>query len=97
MCLLVSQDESLTRFVQQSLGTTCGTHLIWRLLSHLPDAQTCEGLARSVGIKVNTMRTETVSGPEFLPDWDRYILLGYADLPEPVIKNAVERLASVWK
>lgn len=78
-------------------GTTSGTHLIWRLPAHLPDAQACEDLARSVGIKVNTMRTETVSGPEFLHDWDRYILLGYADLPEPLIKSAVERLASVWK
>lgn len=78
-------------------GTSSGTHLIWRLPAHLPDAQTCELLARSVGIKVNTMRAETVTGPEFLPNWDRYLLLGYADLPEPVIKNAVERLADVWK
>lgn len=78
-------------------GTSSGTHLIWRLPPHLPDAQTCEQLARSVGIKVNTLDTETVTGPEFLPDWNRYILLGYADLSEALIQSAVERLAGVWK
>lgn len=78
-------------------GTTSGTHLIWRLPAHLPDAQTCQALARSVGIVVNTMMLETVTGPEFLPDWNRYILLGYADLPEHVIETAVERLAGAWQ
>ena len=78
-------------------GTTSGTHLIWRLPDHLPDAQTCQALARSVGVTVNTMQLETVTGPEFLPDWTRYILLGYADLPEPVIERAVARLADVWQ
>lgn len=78
-------------------GTTSGTHLILRLPAHLPDAQTCQALARSVGIKINTMMLETVTGPEFLPDFNRYILLGYADLPERVIQSAVERLASVWQ
>jgi len=78
-------------------GTTSGTHLIWRLPAHLPDAETCEVLARSAGIKVNTMKLETVTGPEFLPDWHRYILLGYADLPEQVINRAVTRLAEVWQ
>lgn len=74
-------------------GTTSGTHLIWRLPAHLPDAQTFQALARSVGIEVNTMKLETVTGPEFLPDWNRYILLGYGDLPERVIESAIERLA----
>jgi DNA-binding transcriptional MocR family regulator len=77
-------------------GTTSGTHLIWRLPETLPDAQTCQALARTVGVKVNTMELETVTGPEFLPDWRRYLLLGYADLPEPVIADAVMRLANVW-
>jgi GntR family transcriptional regulator/MocR family aminotransferase len=77
-------------------GTTSGTHLIWRLPEHLPDARTCQRLARSVGVQVNTMLLETVTGPEFLPDWKRYILLGYADLPEHVIEDAVQRLARVW-
>ncbi len=91
--------QALQRFFEPCdlSGTTSGTHLILRLPAHLPDAQTCQALARSVGIKVNTMMLETVTGPEFLPDWNRYILLGYADLPEHVIKGAVERLASVWK
>ena len=50
-----------------------------------------------MGVTVNTMQLETVTGPEFLPDWTRYILLGYADLPEPVIERAVARLADVWQ
>lgn len=77
-------------------GTTSGTHLIWRLPAHFPDALTCQALARSVGIEVNTMMLETVTGPEFLPEWNRYILMGYADLPEHVIEDAVARLARVW-
>ena len=77
-------------------GTTSGTHLIWRLPAHLPDAKTCQSLARTVGIEVNTMQLETVTGPEFLPDWERYLLLGYAGLQETVIQRAVERLATVW-
>jgi GntR family transcriptional regulator/MocR family aminotransferase len=77
------------------LGTSSGTHLIWRLPEHLPDALQCQALARSVGITVNTMRLETVTGPEFLPDWDRHLLLGYADLQPETIRTAVERLAEV--
>ena len=78
-------------------GTTSGTHLIWRLPERLPDADTCEARARAVGVKVNTMKLETVTGPEFLPDWDRYLLLGYADLPEHIIEEAVMRLAQAWQ
>ncbi|MCR9125354.1 MAG: PLP-dependent aminotransferase family protein [Rhodobacteraceae bacterium] len=74
-------------------GTASGTHLVWRLPAHLPDAGTCQALAGSVGIRVNTMMLETVTGPEYLPDWNRYLLLGYADLPEDKITAAVARLA----
>jgi GntR family transcriptional regulator/MocR family aminotransferase len=75
------------------LGTSSGTHLIWRLPPHMPDALRCQALAREVGIVINTLQQETITGPEFLADWERYLLLGYADLkPEP-IRSAVERLA----
>lgn len=74
---------------------TSGTHLVWHLPAHLPDAETSQALARAVGVKVYTMMLETVTGPGFRPDWNRYVLLGYADLPEHVIKDAVERLVGV--
>ena len=56
------------------LGTSSGTHLIWLLPSHMPDALTCQALAREAGIVVNTLQQETITGPEFLADWPRYLL-----------------------
>jgi GntR family transcriptional regulator/MocR family aminotransferase len=75
------------------LGTSSGTHLIWRLPSHMPDALTCQALAREAGIVVNTLQQETITGPGFLAEWPRYLLLGYADLKPETIRSAVERLA----
>ncbi len=75
------------------LGTASGTHLIWRLPSHLPDALQCQALAREAGIVVNTLQQETITGPEFLADWNRYLLLGYADVKPETIRTAVRRLA----
>jgi len=77
------------------LGTSSGTHLIWRLPAHMHDAPKCQALARTVGVTVNTMQLETVTGSEFLPDWNRYLLLGYADLQPETIRTAMERLAGV--
>ena len=79
------------------LGTTSGTHLIWRLPEKMLSATECRARARTVGVIVNTMELDTITGPEFLPDWDRYLLLGYADLQPQTIRTAVERLASVLK
>ena len=76
-------------------ATSSGTHLNWCLPAHMPDAKTCQTIARSAGITVNTLQHETIIGPEFLPDGDRYLLLGYADLQPKTIRNAVERLAEV--
>jgi GntR family transcriptional regulator/MocR family aminotransferase len=78
-------------------GTASGTHVILRLPVHLPGAQTCQALARSAGIKFNTMMFETVTGPELLPDRNRCILLGHADLSERVIQSAVKRPVNVWQ
>jgi DNA-binding transcriptional MocR family regulator len=61
----------------------------------LPDAPTFQATARSVGVIVNTLQHETITGPEFLSDWDRYLLLGYADLKPETIRKAVERMAQV--
>lgn len=77
------------------LGTSSGTHLAWKLPEHRPNAATCQDLARAVGVTVNSMKLETVTGPEFLPDWERYLLLGYADLQPEIITEAIERIASV--
>ncbi len=79
------------------LGLSSGTHLIWRLPPHLPDAARCQALARDAGVVVNTMQLETVTGAEYLPDWDRHLLLGYADLQPETIHAAVERLAEVLR
>ncbi len=75
------------------LGTSSGTHLIWRLAPHMPDALTCQALALKAGIVINTLQQETITGPEFLADWDRFLLLGYADLKPDTIRIAVKRLA----
>jgi GntR family transcriptional regulator/MocR family aminotransferase len=93
--------EALVQSLQQHfgscdlLGLSSGTHLIWRLPAHMHDASKCQVLARTVGVTVNTMQLETITGSEFLPDWDRYLLLGYADLQPDTIRTAIERLAGV--
>ncbi|MFP6773819.1 MAG: hypothetical protein VCE74_16010 [Alphaproteobacteria bacterium] len=43
------------------------------------------------------MRLETITGSDFLSDWDRYLLLGYADLQPETIRVAMERLAGVLR
>ena len=78
-------------------GLSSGTHLIWRLPDHMPDALECQLRARGVGVVINTMELDTITGPEFLPDWDRYLLLGYADLQPETIRTAVARLAEVLR
>ena len=77
------------------LGTASGTHLIWRLPDHMPDAPECQKRAREVGVVINTMQAETITGAEFVPDWQRYLLLGYADLKPATIREAVARMAGV--
>ena len=63
----------------------------------MPDALECQLQARGVGVVINTMELDTITGPEFLPDWDRYLLLGYADLQPETIRTAVARLAEVLR
>lgn len=77
------------------LSVSFGTHMIWRLPTHMPEASKCQSLARTVGITVNSMQLETIIGLEFLPSWDRYLLLGYADLQPETIRFTIERLAQV--
>jgi GntR family transcriptional regulator/MocR family aminotransferase len=77
------------------LGTSSGTHLIWRLPDSMPSATECQALARAVGVTINTMELDTITGAEFLPDGDRYLLLGYANLAPKTIIDAVARLADV--
>jgi DNA-binding transcriptional MocR family regulator len=77
------------------IGKSSGSHVIWRLPDHLPDAPTFQTKARSAGVAVNTLQHETITGPEFLSDRDRLLLLGYADLQPETIRKAVERMAQV--
>jgi len=97
----MARRDALVQSLQQHfgacdlLGMSSGTHLIWRLPVHMPSALECQSLARTVGVTVNTMQLETITGPEFLPDWERYLLLGYADLQPETIRTAIERLAGV--
>lgn len=74
-------------------GMASGTHLVWRLPPGLPDAVTCEARARASGISVYTLTFRTIAGAETLPDWDRYLLLGFASLPAASIGPAVDALA----
>lgn len=77
------------------LGMSSGTHLIWRLPDHMPDALECQKRARNAGVVVNSMQLDTITGAEFVPDWKRYLLLGYADLQPKTIREAVARMAGV--
>jgi GntR family transcriptional regulator / MocR family aminotransferase len=76
------------------LGMSSGTHLIWRMPSHLPDAPECEARAAAAGISVYTLNHKTIAGAETLSAWNRYLLLGFASLNALTIPKAIERFAS---
>jgi GntR family transcriptional regulator/MocR family aminotransferase len=75
------------------LGMASGTHVIWRMPDHLPDALECEARARAAGIAVYTLRSKTIAGAESLQGWDRNLLLGFASLKVPAIAAGINRLA----
>jgi GntR family transcriptional regulator/MocR family aminotransferase len=75
------------------LGIASGTHFVWRLPAHLPGAEACAARAAAAGITVYTLKLKTIAGAETWPDWDRYLLLGFASLKPPAIADALERLA----
>lgn len=86
----------LTRYFGPSdfLGVSCGTHLIWRIPNHLPDAQECAARAAAAGVSVYTLRFSTISGAESFAAWDRYLLLGFAAFKASAIPKAIECFAS---
>lgn len=77
------------------LGTTSGTHVVWRLPDRLPDARTCRTLAMAAGVTVYTMELDSITGTDTMPDADRHLLLGYAELQPSDITQAVDRFAAL--
>ncbi len=76
------------------LGMGCGTHLVWRIPRHLPDAAECEMRARAVGIAVHTLKFRTIANAKNLPNWERHLLLGFAALKPAVIATMLDRFAA---
>ena len=80
-------------------GISSGTHLTWRLPEQFANATQCTARARASGVAVYTLKTSALDGTDcivdadYLGDWDRYLLLGFASMRSSVIEAAVGRLA----
>jgi GntR family transcriptional regulator / MocR family aminotransferase len=48
-------------------------------------------LERQIG--VYTLRDQNIADAEYLENFDRYLLLGFASIPEPAIEEGIARLA----
>ncbi|MDK1386503.1 PLP-dependent aminotransferase family protein [Sinorhizobium sp. 8-89] len=75
-------------------GISSGTHVVWRVPHALGNAEAIRRAGLSGGVAVHTLDDETIAGAETLPDWQRYLLLGYAAIKPPKITAAVELLAA---
>jgi len=80
-------------FGRQDLrGTDCGTHLVWRLSSNLPDAATFQATARRSGVAVYTLDHASVANRHMSTDGDRILLLGFAACAEADIASSLALL-----
>ncbi|MBW9051137.1 PLP-dependent aminotransferase family protein [Rhizobium mesosinicum] len=78
-------------------GTSSGTHVVWRPPNELGDAKTIRQVGMSCGVAVYTLEDETIAGAENLPEWQRYLFLGYAAIKAPRIRAGISLLANTLR
>jgi GntR family transcriptional regulator/MocR family aminotransferase len=79
---------------QELSGRACGTHLIWRLPSELPDAAQVADIGVRAGVKAYTLAQASVGNANGLPDSNRVLLLGFAATGESEIRTGIALLAA---
>lgn len=72
-----------------------GTHVVWQLPSHLPNAGIVQKLAASAGMSANTLESADIATYGALPNADRYLLLGYGSITEKCIESGIARLSAL--
>jgi GntR family transcriptional regulator / MocR family aminotransferase len=90
---LIAALQTLVGSVQTN-PVHCGTHLVWELPPDLPSAVKLQALMLKQKVGVYTLRDQNIGDADYLENCDRYLLLGFAALPEPAIKEGISRLAA---
>jgi GntR family transcriptional regulator/MocR family aminotransferase len=67
--------------------------LVWELPPDFPSAINLQALMLKQKIGVYTLRDQNFGDADYLENCDRYLLLGFAALPESAIEEGIYRLA----
>jgi GntR family transcriptional regulator/MocR family aminotransferase len=95
----MARRDCLVASLQKHIGSVqvnpvhCGTHLVWELPADFPSAHKLQMMMLERQIGVYTLRDQNIGDADYLENCDRYLLLGFAALPEPAIEEGISRLA----
>jgi GntR family transcriptional regulator/MocR family aminotransferase len=95
----MARRDCLIAALQKHVGSVqinplhCGTHLVWELPPDFPSAINLQALMLKQKIGVYTLRDQNFGDADYLENCDRYLLLGFAALPESAIEEGIYRLA----
>jgi GntR family transcriptional regulator / MocR family aminotransferase len=95
----MARRDCLVASLQKHIGSAqvnpvhCGTHLVWELPPQFPSADKLQMMMRKHQVGVYTLRDQNIADAEYLENFDRYLLLGFASIPEPAIEEGISRLA----
>jgi GntR family transcriptional regulator / MocR family aminotransferase len=97
--IYMARRDCLVAALQKHVGSVqinpvhCGTHLVWELPPDFPSAVKLQTLMLKQKIGVYTLRDQNIGDADYLENCDRYLLLGFAALPEPAIEEGISKLA----
>jgi GntR family transcriptional regulator/MocR family aminotransferase len=74
-------------------GDAAGTHMLWNLPARCPSAAEFQQTVRSAGVGIYPLQSGTVLHADFLPGFERSMLLGYVHLTPAQIGDGFARIA----
>ncbi|MBR1225163.1 PLP-dependent aminotransferase family protein [Bradyrhizobium sp. AUGA SZCCT0176] len=74
-------------------GMNSGTHIVWRIPDEFPHAAELQERALRNRVAIYTLKDRTIADADYLDDWDRYVLLGFASMKPAAIGPAVQLIA----
>src|SRR6478672_4122758 len=95
----MARRDCLVAALQKHVGSVqinpvhCGTHMVWELPPDFPSAVKLQALMLKQKIGVYTLRDQNIGDADYLENCDRYLLLGFAALPESAIEEGISTLA----
>jgi GntR family transcriptional regulator/MocR family aminotransferase len=95
----MARRDCLVAALQKHVGSVqtnpvhCGTHLVWELPPDFPSAVELQTRMLKQQVGVYTLRDRNIGDPDYLENCDRYLLLGFAALPESAIEEGISKLA----